>query len=147
MTKDVMADNQLALVDSKMGQVKQYILRRMAEESDELAERAGAAGRGDAGRGLVALRIGSVLEHFRLISTLIAAEGPQERLRGQARLNWLLHAARVLHWSGSDKPWHEPKGPCAWSLWHGRTCGSARDQRMRALWREHGGEPSRCAAL
>lgn len=63
---------------------------------DRLAERAGAASRGDAGRGLVSLRIGSVLEHFRLISTLIAAEGTQERLRGQARLNWLMHAARVL---------------------------------------------------
>ena len=42
VTKDVMADNQLALVDSKMGQVKQYILRRMAEESDQMAARAGA---------------------------------------------------------------------------------------------------------
>ena len=71
---------------------------------DRLAERAGAASRGDAGRGLVALRISSVLEHFKLISTLISTEGTQERMRGQARLNWLLHAARVLLPAGTFDP-------------------------------------------
>ena len=57
-----------------------------------------------------------------------------------------LHNARMLHWSGGDKPWQAPTGSCHWALLRGRVCGSARDQRLRALWREHGGEPSRCAA-
>ena len=42
VTKDVVADNQLALVDSKMAQVKRHILMRMAQESDFMAEAAGA---------------------------------------------------------------------------------------------------------
>lgn len=42
VTKDVFADNQLALVDSKMAQVKRHILMRMAQESDRMADDAGA---------------------------------------------------------------------------------------------------------
>ena len=55
-----------------------------------------------------------------------------------------LHTARLLHWSGGDKPWHAPRGPCRWTLERGRVCGSVRHQRLRDMWREHSGEPSRC---
>ena len=42
VTNDVMADSQLALVDSNMAQVKKHILMRMAQETDFSAMSAGA---------------------------------------------------------------------------------------------------------
>ena len=42
VTKDVLADNQLALVDSKLGQIKRYIWHMLATMADLRAGMAGA---------------------------------------------------------------------------------------------------------
>ena len=43
VTKDVLADNQIALVDSKMGQIKTYIAQMLATEADLRAGMVGAS--------------------------------------------------------------------------------------------------------
>ena len=65
VTKDVMADNQLALVDSKMALMKRHILMRMAQQSDYMGGGCGSA------------HMGGVYQ-----------EGPK---RGGARLGSVLH--------------------------------------------------------
>ena len=71
---------------------------------DRLAERPGAASRGDAGRGLAAMRLSMVLKHFKLLALLLATEAAQERLKGPARVALLLQAARVLLPAGTFDP-------------------------------------------
>ena len=70
--------------------------KRLMSLRDRVAERAGAAGRGEAGNGMVAQRLPHVLVHYPLTGLLVATGPMQPRLVGQARVDLVLRAARTL---------------------------------------------------